>query len=109
MERALPILMVAFAFALLPACARPADRIATSLTAYGVPEARAVCVGERLQRDLSISQLRQLSALVRAYRAEDPNPDRLTGEDFLRVASRVRDPQVPLAAARAAASCGLLY
>lgn len=99
----------ALAAGLLGGCARPADRISTTLTGYGIAEPRAMCVGERLGRDLSISQLRELAALVRAYRENDPNPESLSSGDFIRVASQVRDPQVPIAVARAAASCGLLY
>lgn len=99
----------ALAAVLLTACARPAERIATTLAGYGVSEARAICVGQRLERDLSFSQLRELAALVRAYRQNDPNPDRLNSQDLIRVAAQVRDPQVPIAVGRAAATCGLHY
>ena len=99
----------ALAASLPTACARPAERIATTLTGYGISEPRAICVGERLERDLSVSQLHELSALVRAYRQNDPNPERLNSQDLIRVATRVRDPQVPIAVGRAAATCGLRY
>ena len=101
--------VAAAAALLLPGCARPSERITTALIAYGMPEAPATCVGARLERDLSLAQLRELSMLVRTYRQNDPEPDRLTSRDFIRVASQVRDPRVPIAAGRAAAACGLLY
>lgn len=99
----------AWAAAILTGCARPADQIATALTRYGLAEPQAICVGDRLGRNLSIAQLRELSALARAYREKDPEPDKLTIEDFARVSVQVRDPQVPIAVARAAAACRLLY
>jgi hypothetical protein len=104
--RHLPAILLA---ASLFACARPSERIATRLIDYGIPETRALCMGKRLERDLTIAQLRELSALVRAYRQNDPTPGRLTSQDLLRVAARVRDPQVPITVGRAAAACGLLY
>ena len=93
----------------LASCARPSERIATTLVGYGVPQAQADCVGQSLERDLSPAQLLELVRLVRAYRQNDPDPDRLSRQDLLRVASQVRDPRVPLIVARNAATCGLLY
>ncbi|HVL78305.1 MAG TPA: hypothetical protein VM346_03355 [Sphingomicrobium sp.] len=66
-------------------------------------------MGQSLERDLSPAQLLELVRLVRAYRRNDPDPDRLSLQDLLRVASQIRDPQVPIIVARSAASCGLLY
>lgn len=91
------------------ACTQPSERIATALVGYGVPQARAVCMGDRLERSLTLPQLRELAGLVRAYRENDPEPERLSSADLARVATQVRDPEVPIAVARAAASCGLLY
>lgn len=87
------------------ACAGPSARIATALTEAGLDAARAECVGSRLEGDLSLGQLRQLAAAARAYRAGDSTPGRLTLSDLIRVAGQIRDPEVPLAVARAAARC----
>lgn len=93
----------------LAACATaPSERIADTLTGYGIERARAECVGDRLQKNLSIGQLLELSRIARAYRENDPNPGRLTLNDLIRVSSQVRDPKVPLEVARAAGSCGLV-
>lgn len=91
----------------LAACATPRERISDSLVGYGLDQRRADCVGEHLQRDLSIGQLQELGRVARAYRSRDPNPSRLTLDDLLRAASEIRDPAVPLAVARAAGRCNL--
>ncbi|MBA2466704.1 MAG: hypothetical protein H0V46_03765 [Sphingomonas sp.] len=88
-------------------CARPSERIATELVRYGLDESRAQCVGQRLERDLSVAQLRELAGVVRAYRTNDATPGQLTVSDLLRVAASVRDPSVPVTVARAATGCGV--
>jgi hypothetical protein len=91
------------------ACATaPSERIAETLTGYGIERARAECVGDRLQKNLSIRQLLELGRIARSYRENDPNPDRLTLNDLIRVSSQVRDPKVPLEVAKAAGNCGLV-
>ena len=91
------------------ACATVAsERIADTLTGYGIERTRAECVGDRLGRELSLGQLQELGRVARAYRENDPNPDRLTLNDLIRVSSQVRDPKVPLEVARAAGKCGLV-
>jgi hypothetical protein len=102
--RAIFCLCVAIAAA---GCASPSSRIADELTRYGLDAQRAGCVGERLERDLTIAQLRELAAAARAYGRDDPNPRRLTGADLARVAGELRDPEVPLAVGRAALGCDL--
>jgi hypothetical protein len=91
----------------LAACASPKARIAESLTGYGIDQTRANCVGEQLERNLSLSQLGELGRVARAARARDPDPSRLTVDDLLRAASQVRDPKVALEVARAAGRCNL--
>jgi hypothetical protein len=91
----------------LAACATPRERIADSLVGYGLDQARANCVGEQLQRDLSLSQLQELGRVARSYRARDPDPSRLTLDDLLRAASEIRDPAIALSVARAAGRCNL--
>lgn len=89
------------------ACASPSERIAASLSGYGIAAGPAACVGEQLERTLSLSQLAELGRVARAARARDPDPSRLTLDDLLRVATEVRDPRVAIEVARAAGRCNL--
>ncbi len=91
----------------VPACASPKERIADSLTGYGLDAARADCVGGELQRHLSMGQLQELGRVARAFRERDADPSRLTVDDLLRAASEVRDPKVPIEVAKAAGRCNL--
>jgi hypothetical protein len=100
------IILIAAAFT-ATACASPSERIADSLSGYGIEQGRATCVGEHLQRNLSLSQLQELGRVARAARARDPDPSRLTLDDLLRAASEVRDPRVALEVAKAAGRCNL--
>lgn len=93
----------------LAACVTtPAERIADTLTGYGLDRTRAECVGGHLQRELSTGQLLELGRAARSYRESDPNPGRLGLDDLLRVSSEIRDPQIPLTIARSAGRCGLV-
>jgi hypothetical protein len=92
---------------IVAACARPADRIATELRRYGLDDARAQCIGHRLESELSVAQLGELAGVVRAYRTNDTTPGQLTVSDLARVAGSVRDPAVPIIVARAGAGCGV--
>jgi hypothetical protein len=56
---------------LLPACATPAERIATKLTQYGVPPVQARCMGDRLASRLTRAQLQRLADLAQL------DPDRV--------------------------------
>lgn len=91
----------------LAACASPKERIATGLEGYGIEESRATCVGDHLQRSLSIAQLQELGRVAQAARARDPDPSRLTLDDLLRAASEIRDPKVAIEVAKAAGRCNL--
>ncbi len=102
--RRLIVLGAAFGAA---ACGYAADRIASELTRFGLDEARAECIGQRLEAVLTIDQLRQLAAAARAYGTGDADPGSLTPSDLVRVAGEIRDPAVPLAVVRAGAGCGL--
>lgn len=88
-------------------CASVSGTIAGELTRYGLDRTRAQCVGDRLARDLSPDQLRELAAAARAYGRNDPNPDRLTVADLVRASGELRDAGVPIAVGRAAVGCGL--
>lgn len=92
----------------LTACAAPATRISTGLQRYGLDPQRADCVGQRLQRDLSLGQLQQLGNAAKAYRAGDTDPGVLTVGDLIRVAGEIKDPEIALAVGKAAAGCGVL-
>lgn len=89
-------------------CVNPSEKIATSLTAYGLDGVQAQCVGERLERNLSIGQLQELGRAARAYGEGDTTPGRLTVSDLIRVASRFENAKVPLEVGKAAAGCGVL-
>jgi hypothetical protein len=96
------------ALATLSACAAPATRISTGLQRYGLAPARADCVGNDLQAELSIGQLQQLGRAAAAYGTGDDTPGVLTAGDLLRVAGELKDPAIPLAVGKAAAVCGVL-
>lgn len=102
-----PLLLSIGTAAVLASCAAPSTRISTSLQQYGLDRDRASCVGDRLQANLSISQLQQLG---RAARAVPPGTTRgsLTMGDLLRVAAKIGDPKVPFEVAKAAGNCGVL-
>lgn len=101
------IIAMSCAIAALAGCASPSTRIAAELGRYGLDARRAECVGQRLERDLSITQLRELAAAARAYGTNDTTPGRLTVSDFTRVAATMRDPAVPIAVLRAGSGCGV--
>lgn len=58
---------------LLTACATPAERIAARLERAGVPHPQAACMGDRLVKRLSLSQMVALDRVV-----QDRSGDRLT-------------------------------
>ncbi|PXA97496.1 hypothetical protein DMC47_13470 [Nostoc sp. 3335mG] len=101
----MPIILAAIT---LSACAAPATRISTGLQRYGLDAQRADCVGSRLQGDLSLGQLQQLGRAAAAYGKGDTNPGVLTVGDLVRVASELKDPEIPLAVGKAAAGCNVL-
>jgi len=103
-----PLISAGLCLALLgatSACVDPSARIASSLQGYGFAPDQSTCVGEHLEKNLSLGQLQQLG---RAAREGDTTPGRLTVGDFVRVAGQVKDPKVPLEVARAAAGCGIV-
>lgn len=90
------------------ACTPPSTRIATGLERYGLDSQRSACVGQRLERNLSLGQLQQLGNAAAAYRRDDPNPGQLTASDLIRVAGEIKDPKVALEVGKAAAGCNVL-
>ncbi|MBB5725944.1 hypothetical protein FHS97_001876 [Sphingomonas endophytica] len=92
----------------LAGCVDPSARIASSLERYGFAPGQSQCVGERLEKNLSLGQLQQLGRAARATREGDTTPGRLTIGDFVRVAGQVKDPKVPFEVTKAAAGCGIV-
>ncbi len=92
----------------LAGCVNPSARIASSLERYGFAPGQSQCVGERLEKNLSLGQLQQLGRAARATREGDTTPGRLTIGDFVRVAGQVKDPKVPFEVTKAAAGCGIV-
>ena len=93
--------------AALAACVDPSSRISTELTRYGIAQTQADCVGQRLERRLSIGQLQQLARAARAATVGDDTPGRLTASDLVRVRSKIDDPKIPYEVVSAASGCGL--
>lgn len=89
-------------------CVNPSEKIATGLTRYGLDQAQAQCVGDRLEANLSIGQLQQLGRAARAVNEGDSTPGRLTPSDLIRVSSQFKDVKVPIEVTKAAAGCGVL-
>lgn len=102
-----PILIVGTAL-FAAACASPSTRIATGLERYGLDPARSQCVGDRLQKNLSLGQLMQLGKAAAAYRRGDSDPTRLTASDLIRVAGEIEDPKIALEVGKAVAGCGVI-
>ncbi|WP_312487662.1 hypothetical protein [Sphingomonas sp.] len=92
---------------LIVACTAPSTRIATGLGRYGLDSQRSACVGQRLERNLSLGQLSQLGKAAAAYRRDDADPGRLTAGDLIRVAGEIKDPRIALEVGKAAAGCGV--
>lgn len=92
----------------ISACVNPSEKIAAGLTRYGLDQAQAQCMGDRLEVNLSIDQLQQLGRAARAVNEDDLTPGRLTPSDFIRVSAQLKDARVPLEVTKAAAGCGVL-
>jgi hypothetical protein len=83
-------------------------QIATELTKFGVNRARSVCVGDRLEANLSSQQLGELSRALHVLRTSRTARDRLTFRDFIHFASNLHDLQIPIELVKASAGCGVL-
>ena len=95
------------AFGLLASCSSPSTRIAEALQQRGLDAPRAQCIGARLQRDLNVTQLRQLAAAAQAYDAGPGASGKFTAQDVARIAAQVPDPAVPAALVSAGRACGI--
>jgi hypothetical protein len=52
----------------LAGCATPSQRISSRLIEYGVPQPQAVCVGDKLEDRLSISQMQRIGQIAKRSR-----------------------------------------
>jgi hypothetical protein len=66
--------------------------IAPQLPRYGITAAQSTCVGERLTKNLTVWQLRQLADIARRLVPKAGNP--LSPRDLASVAGLVQDPKV---------------
>lgn len=81
------LLALALPLLALAACASPAQRIATTLSGYGVPPAQARCMGDKLQSRLSLGQLRRLDEISRL------DSQRLGKMSLSDIAAKLTDPR----------------
>ena len=107
-RRALALALITTNATAVTGCASPSTRIATALTRYGLDPVQSLCVGDRLEANLSIGQLQQLGRAARAVNEGDTTPGRLTSSDLLRVSTQIDDVKVPVEVAKAAAGCGVV-
>jgi hypothetical protein len=78
--------------------------IAPQLPRYGIPAAQSACVGERLTKNLSVWQLRQLADIAGRLSPKAGNP--LAPRDLAYVAGLVQDPEVGPEVKATLDSCG---
>ncbi|HEX9966039.1 MAG TPA: hypothetical protein VGB04_13770 [Allosphingosinicella sp.] len=78
--------------------------IAPQLPRYGITAAQSGCVGERLTKNLSVWQLRQLADVARRLTPRPGNP--LGPRDLAYVAGLVQDPAVGPEVNRTLEACG---
>lgn len=78
--------------------------IAPQLPRYGITAEQSTCVGERLTKNLSVWQLRQLADLARRLVPKAGNP--LSPRDLAYVAGLVQDPEVGTEVKATLEACG---
>jgi hypothetical protein len=81
------------------------QRIASELTKAGLDPVRARCVGQSLERDLSIVQLKQLRDAARSLHPNGAASGSLGEADLIRVSAQITDSGVAIAVARAVGAC----
>ena len=93
----LPVVMV-----LISGCATPSQRISSQLVGYGVPEPQAVCVGDKLQARLNISQMRRIGQITEASRNA---AGQVTLTQFVAALNQSGDEQIVAEVLRAGVGC----
>lgn len=84
------------------------DLLGPELARYGLNETQVQCVDQTLSGRLKKGQLGVLTRTTRLVKRGYTDPDRLTAQDLLYVATFVKDREVPSELSRAAAACNLL-
>jgi hypothetical protein len=87
---------------LLAGCATPSQRISSQLIGYGVPEPQAVCVGDKLQARLNVSQMRRIGQISKASRNEAGH---VTLTQFAAALNKPGDEQIVAEVFRAGVGC----
>jgi hypothetical protein len=83
-------------------CATPSQRISSKLVSYGVPEPQAVCVGDKLEDRLSISQLRRVGEIAKSSRND---AGRVTITQFAQALDKPGDEELVAEVLRAGLGC----
>jgi hypothetical protein len=84
------------------------DILSPELARYGLTEQQAGCVNASLSERLEKGQLGLLTRTTRLVKRGYTDPERLTVQDLLYVATFVKDREVAAELSRASASCNLL-
>jgi hypothetical protein len=101
----LPLLLLAGCAGYAADYWKPKDSlIAPQLPRYGISAEDSRCVGERLTKNLSVWQLRQLADIARRLVRQDGSA--LTPQDLAYVAGLVQDPKVGPEVAATLEACG---
>lgn len=90
--------------ALLAGCATPSQRISSKLVDYGVPQPQAVCVGDKLEERLTISQIQRIGNIAKRSRGTD---GRVTLAQFAAALDRPGDEAIVAEVLRAGLGCML--
>jgi hypothetical protein len=85
-------------------CATPSQRISSKLIGYGVPEPQAICVGDKLEQRLSISQLRRIGEITKASRSAT---GQVSLTQFAAALNKPGDEQIVAEVVRAGLGCVL--
>lgn len=83
-------------------CATPSQRITAKLTEYGVPPRQAQCMGDRLDTNLSNSQLQRLAEIGRLNRGR---MGRMSVNDIVATLNKPGDEALVAEVVRSGISC----
>jgi hypothetical protein len=88
----------------LAGCATPSQRISSKLVSYGVPEPQAVCVGDKLESRLTISQMQRIGQIAKRSRDDT---GRVTIAQFAAALNKPGDDELVAEVLRAGLGCML--